>query len=140
MALADRGGAVVRKTLAAVAARRDAARDVRLAAVQALGRMGDAESLATTSNGDPMKGELLVGFEGSKATTRVLRYNVGAQGFAAVPVPQIGLAAGNARISMCVARGFHPLPFFFRRPGSSRMDLVPRRFSGSRCLLQQDPS
>ena len=66
---------------------------------------GDAESLATTSNGDPMKGELLVGFEGSKATTRVLRYNVGAQGFAAVPVAQIGLAAGNARISMCAENG-----------------------------------
>ena len=46
VALADRGGAVARKTLAAVAARRDAARDVRLAAVQSLGRMGDAESLS----------------------------------------------------------------------------------------------
>jgi HEAT repeat protein len=45
-ALADRGGAVARKTLAGVAGRRDAARDVRLAATRALGRMGDAESLA----------------------------------------------------------------------------------------------
>jgi hypothetical protein len=45
-ALADRGGPVARKTLAGLASRRDAARDVRLAAVRALGRMGDAESLA----------------------------------------------------------------------------------------------
>jgi len=30
--------------------------------------------------------------------------------------------------------------FSFRRPWFSRMDLVPLRFSGSRCLLQQDPS
>jgi HEAT repeat protein len=45
-ALADRGGPVARTTLSGIAGRRDAARDVRLAAVRALGRMGDAESLA----------------------------------------------------------------------------------------------
>ena len=33
-----------------------------------------------------------------------------------------------------------PFSFSFRRPWFSRMDLVPLRFSGSRCLLQQDPS
>ena len=30
-----------------------------------------------------------------------------------------------------------PFSFSFRRPWFSRMDLVPLRFSGSRCLLQQ---
>ena len=45
VALADRGGAVARKTLAGLVGRRAAAREVRLAAVRALGRMGDLESL-----------------------------------------------------------------------------------------------
>jgi HEAT repeat protein len=45
VALADRGGAVARNTLAGLVGRRAAAREVRLAAVRALGRMGDLESL-----------------------------------------------------------------------------------------------
>lgn len=49
-ALADRGGPVARTTLAGVAGRRDAPRDVRLAATLALGRMGDAESLVPLLN------------------------------------------------------------------------------------------
>ncbi len=53
---------------------------------------GDSESLATVSNGDPMKGDLLVGFERQQ---RVLRYDVGSQGFAAVPSEQLGLARNS---------------------------------------------
>jgi HEAT repeat protein len=45
-ALADRGGPRARQVLAAVAERRAGPRDVRLAAVRALGRIGDAGSLA----------------------------------------------------------------------------------------------
>ena len=49
-----------------------------------------------------------------------------------------------ACILVCVEHeSSSPFPFFlfpFRRPWFSRMDLVPLRFSGSRCLLQQDPS
>ncbi len=44
-ALADRGGPVARKTLAEITGRRDAARAMRLAAAESLGRMGDLESL-----------------------------------------------------------------------------------------------
>jgi HEAT repeat protein len=46
-ALADRGGATARKALAEVAARADAERTSRLAAVRALGRIGDDASLPT---------------------------------------------------------------------------------------------
>jgi len=63
----------------------------------------DAESLAATSEQDPMgSGELLVGFE---RLHRVLRYPVGDQGMSAVPVEQLGLGAHNGRISRCEENG-----------------------------------
>ena len=62
----------------------------------------DAESLAATSDTDPMGGDLLIGFE---RLHRVLRYPVGEQGIGAVPVEQLGMGAHNGRISQCKENG-----------------------------------
>ena len=63
----------------------------------------DAESLAATSDTDPLAGDLLVSFE---RLHRVYRYSMAALGVAAVPVEQAGLGAHNGRISQCEENGF----------------------------------
>jgi hypothetical protein len=83
----------------------------------------DAESLASTSDGDPLSGDLLVGFE---RLHRVWRYPVGTQGVAAaVPVDQLGLGAHNARISQCPENG-----------GVEAMDFL---HSGALLIFCEDP-
>ena len=83
----------------------------------------DAESLASTSDGDPLSGDLLVGFE---RLHRVWRYPVGTQGVAAaVPVEQLGLGAHNARISQCPENG-----------GAEAMDFL---HSGALLVFCEDP-
>jgi len=62
----------------------------------------DAESLAATSDTDPLAGDLLVSFE---RLHRVYRYSMAALGVAAIPVEQAGLGAHNGRISQCEENG-----------------------------------
>ena len=69
----------------------------------------DSESLASSSDTDPLARDLLVAFE---RLHRVLRYPVGAQGavvdyypVGVVPTEQLGLGAHNGRISRCEENG-----------------------------------
>lgn len=82
----------------------------------------DAEGLASTSDTDPLAGDLLVSFE---RLHRVWRYPVGAQGVFAVPVEVPGLGPHNGRISQCEENG-----------GVEAMDFL---HSGALLVLCEEP-
>ena len=84
----------------------------------------DAESLAASSETDPLHGDLLVSFE---RLHRVLRYQMGnhSNPFDAVPEPVLGLGAHSGRISQCAENG-----------GVEAMELL---HSGALLVLCEEP-